>query len=106
MHTIGIVMLTLYIYWCRVRDDYVNNCYGCSDVSTVVMQPANDNHRAVLRSPSRSRQTQGLHRIIVASHLEAVNHCVMSRAPLRDFVAERGLSARMRVPKDGGVCEF
>jgi hypothetical protein len=43
---------------------------------------------------------------IVASHLEAVNHCVLSRAALRDFLDEQGLRARVLVPEDGEVCAF
>lgn len=43
---------------------------------------------------------------IVASHLEAVNHCVLSRADLRRFLAEQGLSRRVLVPEDGETCSF
>jgi L-ascorbate metabolism protein UlaG (beta-lactamase superfamily) len=43
---------------------------------------------------------------IVASHLEAVNHCVLSRAALRAFVDEQGLRERVLVPEDGESCAF
>jgi L-ascorbate metabolism protein UlaG (beta-lactamase superfamily) len=43
---------------------------------------------------------------IIASHLEAVNHCVLSRAALRDFLAGQGLSRRVLVPEDGEICAF
>jgi L-ascorbate metabolism protein UlaG (beta-lactamase superfamily) len=43
---------------------------------------------------------------IVASHLEAVNHCVLSRAALRAFLDEQGLRERVRVPEDGEICAF
>jgi len=43
---------------------------------------------------------------IVASHLEAVNHCVLSRAALRGFLDEQGLRKRVLVPEDGEVCTF
>lgn len=43
---------------------------------------------------------------IVASHLEAVNHCVLSRADLRAWLDEQGLCARVRVPEDGEACVF
>jgi L-ascorbate metabolism protein UlaG (beta-lactamase superfamily) len=43
---------------------------------------------------------------IVASHLEAVNHCVLSRAALRAFVGEQGLRERVLVPEDGESCAF
>jgi L-ascorbate metabolism protein UlaG (beta-lactamase superfamily) len=43
---------------------------------------------------------------IIASHLEAVNHCVLSRAELRGFVREKGLESRVLVPEDGEICAF
>jgi L-ascorbate metabolism protein UlaG (beta-lactamase superfamily) len=43
---------------------------------------------------------------IVASHLEAVNHCMLSRAALRAWVDTQDLVARVRVPDDGEACVF
>jgi L-ascorbate metabolism protein UlaG (beta-lactamase superfamily) len=43
---------------------------------------------------------------IVASHLEAVNHCMLSRAALRAWVDTHDLVARVRVPDDGEACIF
>ena len=43
---------------------------------------------------------------IVASHLEAVNHCMLSRAELRAWVDAQGLAARVCVPDDGEACGF
>jgi L-ascorbate metabolism protein UlaG (beta-lactamase superfamily) len=43
---------------------------------------------------------------IVASHLEAVNHCMLSRAALRAWLDAQGLVARVRVPDDGEACVF
>jgi L-ascorbate metabolism protein UlaG (beta-lactamase superfamily) len=43
---------------------------------------------------------------IVASHLEAVNHCVLSRAALRAFLDDAGLRARVLVPEDGEILLF
>jgi L-ascorbate metabolism protein UlaG (beta-lactamase superfamily) len=43
---------------------------------------------------------------IIASHLEAVNHCVLSRAGLRAFLDEQGLRDRVLVPEDGETCVF
>jgi len=44
--------------------------------------------------------------MIVASHLEAVNHCMLSRAGLRAWLDAQGLVARVRVPDDGETCVF
>jgi L-ascorbate metabolism protein UlaG (beta-lactamase superfamily) len=43
---------------------------------------------------------------IVASHLEAVNHCMLSRADLRAWLDAQGLRARVSVPEDGEACVF
>jgi len=38
---------------------------------------------------------------IVASHMEAVNHCLLSRAELRDYTVEQGIQQNVLVPEDG-----
>jgi L-ascorbate metabolism protein UlaG (beta-lactamase superfamily) len=38
---------------------------------------------------------------IIASHLEAVNHCLLSRAELRTFSEQQGFSDSLRIPADG-----
>lgn len=38
---------------------------------------------------------------LVASHMEAVNHCLLSRAELRAYTAENGVQQNVRVPEDG-----
>lgn len=38
---------------------------------------------------------------LVASHMEAVNHCLLSRAELRAYTAENGLQQKVWVPEDG-----
>jgi L-ascorbate metabolism protein UlaG (beta-lactamase superfamily) len=43
---------------------------------------------------------------IVASHLEAVNHCMLSRADLRAWLDGQGLRARVSVPEDGEARTF
>jgi hypothetical protein len=46
------------------------------------------------------------HAAIVASHLEAVNHCVLSRADVRAWRDAQGLAGRVHVPADGETCVF
>jgi L-ascorbate metabolism protein UlaG (beta-lactamase superfamily) len=38
---------------------------------------------------------------IVATHMEAVNHAVLGRAELHDFLAAHGLEERVAIPADG-----
>lgn len=38
---------------------------------------------------------------LIASHMEAVNHCVLSRAALRSFADKVGFSTQLLIPEDG-----
>jgi L-ascorbate metabolism protein UlaG (beta-lactamase superfamily) len=40
---------------------------------------------------------------LIASHMEAVNHCVLTRTELREFLVERHMTERVLVPEDGEV---
>ncbi|KPP98488.1 MAG: putative Zn-dependent hydrolases of the beta-lactamase fold [Rhodobacteraceae bacterium HLUCCA12] len=42
---------------------------------------------------------------IIASHMEALNHCTLSRAELRDFAGQHGFANALDVPDDGAVVE-
>ncbi|WP_199616317.1 MBL fold metallo-hydrolase [Paenibacillus alkalitolerans] len=42
---------------------------------------------------------------IIVSHMEAVNHCFLSRRELKNFVEAKGLAARIIVPDDGDTIE-
>lgn len=53
------------------------------------------------------RTAQALPRAtIVASHMEAVNHCLLSRAELREYVNAHGIADRVAIPADGESCHF
>ncbi|WP_210251502.1 MBL fold metallo-hydrolase [Brucella tritici] len=38
---------------------------------------------------------------LIASHMEALNHCILSRADLRAFSEKSGFSSNLLIPKDG-----
>lgn len=38
---------------------------------------------------------------LIASHMEAVNHALLTRRELRDYLRERGMADRVLVPEDG-----
>ncbi len=42
----------------------------------------------------------------LATHMEAVNHLMVSRKELREYAEEKGFSDRLAIPADGEVCEF
>ncbi|AIQ45438.1 hypothetical protein R70723_05655 [Paenibacillus sp. FSL R7-0273] len=41
---------------------------------------------------------------VIAVHMEAINHCLVTREMLRDRLAEEGLLERVRIPIDGEYC--
>lgn len=43
---------------------------------------------------------------VVASHMEAVNHCLLSRDELRAYATENGIQDRVLVPEDGETLNF
>lgn len=43
---------------------------------------------------------------LVAIHLEALAHCVLSRKELRQFAEEQGFSAKLIIPEDGSSFSF
>ncbi|HWR42915.1 MBL fold metallo-hydrolase [Sporomusa sp.] len=38
---------------------------------------------------------------IIVMHMEAINHCLLTRAELKEFLCQEGLDNRVRVPDDG-----
>lgn len=47
------------------------------------------------------------HAIVVATHLDALDHATVSRADLRQYARSRGIpAARLRIPDDGEVLAF
>lgn len=38
---------------------------------------------------------------VVAIHMEAINHCVLTRKELADFVLEKGIATQVIIPSDG-----
>ena len=43
---------------------------------------------------------------LISSHMEAVNHCVLSRAELRKFAQKSGMTQQLLIPEDNEVCSF
>ncbi|WP_248927289.1 MBL fold metallo-hydrolase [Paenibacillus hamazuiensis] len=42
---------------------------------------------------------------VIVSHMEALNHCFLSRRELKGFIEEKGLGTRVLVPADGETVE-
>lgn len=43
---------------------------------------------------------------LLATHMEAVNHAILSRKELREYAEEKGFSSRLSIPADGESCIF
>jgi L-ascorbate metabolism protein UlaG (beta-lactamase superfamily) len=43
---------------------------------------------------------------VVATHMEAVNHCLLTRTELRAYATEQGIEAQVLVPEDGETLTF
>lgn len=43
---------------------------------------------------------------IIAIHMESVNHAMLSRRELREFISEKGMAQHVLVPEDGETCTF
>jgi L-ascorbate metabolism protein UlaG (beta-lactamase superfamily) len=56
-----------------------------------------DTLRAALAAPDA---------VIVAVHMDAINHCSLSRSQLREYVKEKALEGRVLIPSDGEVLKF
>ncbi len=56
-----------------------------------------DTLRATLAAPEA---------IVVAVHMDAINHCSLSRKELREYVKEKGIEGRVLVPSDGEILKF
>jgi len=44
--------------------------------------------------------------MLITSHMEAVNHCLLTRKELRDFAVENGLTDRLLIPADDEAYAF
>ncbi|MCY1309488.1 hypothetical protein D9M70_595890 [compost metagenome] len=44
--------------------------------------------------------------IVIASHMEAVNHAVLTRSALREFAEKNGMSDRLHVPEEDQSLTF
>jgi len=43
---------------------------------------------------------------LIATHMESVNHAVLTRKELREFSVEKGMTDRLLIPEDGETCSL
>lgn len=62
-----------------------------------IIMEEEDTLRAALAAPEA---------VIVAVHMDAINHCSLSRSELREYVRAKGLEDRVLIPSDGEILRF
>lgn len=83
----------------RFRPDVVvlNTGYAVNDLYGPIIMGKED----TLRTLAILRETT-----IVASHMETINHCLLTRAELREFTLEHGIEKQVRISADGESLTF
>lgn len=66
------------------------------DVGRPILMPISEHLDFIRISPGK----------VIAVHLDAFNHCLTSRAMLRDAVAKEGLSDKVIIPEDGELMDL
>jgi L-ascorbate metabolism protein UlaG (beta-lactamase superfamily) len=62
-----------------------------------IIMGKDDVHEVFLAAPKAT---------IIASHMESVNHATLSRRELHEFLDEKGMAQRVRIPADGESYHF
>lgn len=72
-------------------------CGGASlDIGSAILMSLEEVIRFVRQSP----------KLVIANHLEALNHCPTTRADLRRTLAEHNLAEKVRIPTDGETIDL
>ncbi|CAI0698732.1 MBL fold metallo-hydrolase [Serratia ficaria] len=78
----------------RFQPDIVvlNTGYAINDTYGPIIMGKEDTRRTLQMLPAA---------IVVASHMESINHCLLTRAELRAYSLEQGIEDRVIIPEDG-----
>jgi hypothetical protein len=63
------------------------------DIGRPILMPINEMLEFIRLSPG----------IVIATHMEAINHCPVTRAQFRDAVVQAGLTSKVCIPADGEI---
>ncbi|EPD8213134.1 MBL fold metallo-hydrolase [Yersinia enterocolitica] len=83
----------------RFKPDIVvlNIGYAVTDLDVPIIMGKEDTLRTLKMLPTAT---------IVASHMESINHCLLTRAELREFSLEHGIEDKVLIPADGETIAF
>ncbi|CAM4047038.1 MBL fold metallo-hydrolase [Deinococcus marmoris] len=97
---------TLYLAGDTLYNDHVQQALGAYHPEVIILNCGDAQVVGLGSIIMNKEDVLAVHRaapdaILVASHMEAVNHSVLSRDELRTFAAEQGCAAQLLVPDDG-----
>lgn len=75
----------------------LNTGYAVNDLYGPIIMGKEDTLRTLNILPTAT---------IVASHMESINHCLLTRAELREFSLEQGIEDKVLIPDDGETMVF
>lgn len=75
----------------------LNIGYAVNDLYGPIIMGKEDTLRTLKMLPAAT---------IVASHMESINHCLLTRAELREFSLEHGIQDKVLIPADGETMIF
>lgn len=97
---------SLYIAGDTVWNDYVADTLAVQAPDVVVLNCGDARIEGLGSIIMNTDDVREVHKAapkatLVASHMEAVNHCVLTRGQLRAFSREQGMAEQLLVPEDG-----
>ncbi|MBP1034634.1 MBL fold metallo-hydrolase [Serratia fonticola] len=75
----------------------LNTGYAVNDLYGPIIMGKEDTLRTLQMLPTAT---------IVASHMESINHCLLTRAELKEFTLEHSIDDRVLIPADGETMTF
>lgn len=75
----------------------LNIGYAVNDLYGPIIMGKEDTLRTLKMLPTAT---------LVASHMESVNHCLLTRAELREYTLEHGIGDKVLIPADGETLVF
>lgn len=95
--------------WCNGVDEAIKK----HDPNIIILNTGNalisgwEQHPIIMGKEDTLRATLAAPKAtVVAVHMDAINHCSLSRDELRKYVKEKGIEDRVLIPSDGETLKF
>lgn len=102
---------TLYIAGDTIWNDHVARALSLHEPDVIVLNAGDAQFPALGSIIMKEEDVAEVARAapaaqLIASHMEAVNHCMLSRETLKAFAASNGFGPRFKAPEDGETLAF